>query len=322
MLLRLARLARLLRLLRLVRTIRLFDSLYLMTTAMKGSFAVLLWSVVLLALVQMMLAFLLQQLLEGYILDEDNPEAKRKEVYRFYGSFARSMLTMFEITLGNWMVPCRALVENVSEWYMLFSLAHKLAIGFSVVSVITAVFIQETFKVATFDDRVMLMSNERARKTHAAKICDFFKYADKSKDGFLDFDEFSQVIEEDEVRNWLAAMELNIADVHGFYHLLDKEHDGKISLEELLNGVGRLKGSARSYDVVNLQNVSAQNTVLLQEIKAKLDIMKLSDDARCATSRPCPVVDTGSPMEASAGASASDFGLAKAAVANAAFTLH
>merc|ERR1712079_530456 len=100
MLLRLARLARLLRLLRLIRKIRLFDSLYLMTTAMRGSFSVLLWSVVLLALVQMLLALFLQSLLEVYILDENEPEAARLQVFKFYGTFARSMLTLFEMTLG------------------------------------------------------------------------------------------------------------------------------------------------------------------------------------------------------------------------------
>jgi len=115
---------------------------------MLGSFSVLLWSVVLLALVQMLLALLLQSLLEVYILDEQKPEAARLQVFMFYGTFARTMLTMFEITLGNWMPPCRALVENVSEWWMLFSLAHKMIIGFSVVSVITSVFIQETGRVS------------------------------------------------------------------------------------------------------------------------------------------------------------------------------
>merc|ERR1711983_67735 len=99
-----------------------------------------------------------------YVVDESIPEDKRLEVFKFYGTFARAMLTMFEITLGNWMPPCRALVENVHELYMLFSLAHKLVIGFSVVSVITGVFIQETFKVATTDDRIMVMSRERATK--------------------------------------------------------------------------------------------------------------------------------------------------------------
>merc|ERR1712156_1203768 len=120
--------------------------------------------------------------------DESNPEDRRMEVFKFYGSFARTMLTMFEINLGNWMPPCRALVENVSEWWMLFSLTHKLVIGFSVLSVITSVFIQETFKVATIDDKIMIMTKERARKTHIRKISALFEHADTNGDGGIDID--------------------------------------------------------------------------------------------------------------------------------------
>jgi hypothetical protein len=108
-------------------------------------------------LLLVMMALLLQKLVEPYVLDNRNPVDKRLQVFMFYGSFTRSMLTMFEITLGNWLPPCRALVENVNEWYMFLFVAHKLVIGFSVVSVINAVIVQETFKVATSDDKVMLM---------------------------------------------------------------------------------------------------------------------------------------------------------------------
>ena len=44
---------------------------------------------------------------------------------------------MFEITLANWPPASRLLVENVSEWFMLFGVLHKLTIGFAVVSVVS-----------------------------------------------------------------------------------------------------------------------------------------------------------------------------------------
>merc|ERR1719237_1601636 len=160
----------------------------------------------------MMIAFVLQQLLEEYVLDETNPQEKRLEVFMFYGTFARTMLTMFEITLGNWMPPCRALVENVSEWWMLFSLTHKLVIGFSVVSVITSVFIQETFKVATIDDKIMVMTKERARNTHMSKISALFAHADLDGNGVVDIDEFTKALENSELMTWLSAMGLEVGN--------------------------------------------------------------------------------------------------------------
>jgi len=264
MLLRLVRLARLLRLLRIVRSMRLFDSLYLMTTSMRGSFSALFWSIILLSIVQMMLALFLQQVTEGYVMDEGNSSEQRRLVFKYYGSFARATLTMFEITLGNWMPPCRALFENVSEWYMLFSLAHKMIMGFSVVTVITAVFIQETFKVATIDDRIMVMSKERAKKAQAGKIQNFFSVADMDGDGYVDSEEFEQIMANPEVKMWLAAMDCDFGDCTTFFRMLDVDGDERVTFEELLAGVSAFRGAARSYDLAKLnQRVLDMQPILL-----------------------------------------------------------
>merc|ERR1719410_718917 len=221
-----------------------------------------------------MLSLFLQSLLEAYILDENKPEVKRMEVFKFYGTFARTMLTMFEITLGNWMPPCRALVENVNEFYMLFSLAHKLVIGFSVVAVITGVFIQETFKVATTDDKIMVMSKERASKTHKNKMDALFNYADEDGDGFLNPDEYAAVLADPEVRTWLAAMELDVRDKETLFGLLDTNMDGMISRQELVEGVGRLKGGARSIELVSVQKSSRELLKILRKAYEKPEVLQ------------------------------------------------
>jgi len=269
-LLRCTRLVRVLRLLRLVRTINGFDALYLMTTAMKGSFVSLLWSVLILVLVQMMLALLLQVMVEDYISNRSMEHHKRMEVFQFFGTFARTMLTMFEITLGNWMPPCRALVENVSEWYMLFFVLHKLLIGFSVVGVITGVFIQETFKVATTDDKIMVMQRERAVRAHTKKMKALFEHADSSGDGFLDKNEFKSVMALPSVRTWLAAMELDVDDVDHLFTLID-DGDEMLSAQELVQGVARLKGTARSIDVATMAHKQDQIQEILQQLHSMLN---------------------------------------------------
>jgi len=249
-LLRLARLMRLLRLLRLVKTVHLFDSLYLMTTAITGSLTVVVWTVLVLALVQMCIAMILQSLVEDYIRTEGN--LGRAEVFQYYGSFARSFLTMFELTLGNWMPPTRALVEHVSEWYMIFFLLHKFVIGFSVTSVITAVFIQETFNVATSDDQIMVNNTTRAMRKHEKKMTDFFIHADSDGNGTLDREEFLGVLQCPVVKKWLASMDLHVEDGNFLFELC---HGGKgtVNATQLVRGAGRLKGTARHIDLVQLK---------------------------------------------------------------------
>jgi len=250
---------------RLVRTIKGFDALYLMTTSMKGSISVLFWSVVLLILVQMMMGLFLQMMLEPFVLDDSQPFAVRDEVFMFYGTFARSFLTMFEITLGNWMPPCRALVEHVHESYMVFFLCHKLIIGFSVVTVISGVFIQETFKVATTDDKIMLMQKERSAKTHRRKMMSLFEHADADLDGSLTIEEFNRVVNDPQVKTWLSSMGLDVDDVDTLFRLID-DGDEQLTASELIDGVAKLQGSARSIDLVLLLHEHRECKKLVQHL--------------------------------------------------------
>mmetsp|Transcript_108981 Transcript_108981/g.216450 ORF Transcript_108981/g.216450 Transcript_108981/m.216450 type:complete len:580 (+) Transcript_108981:119-1858(+) len=268
--LRLLRLMRLLRLLRLLGMISVFDSLYLMTTAIKGSLLVLVWAVLVLTVVEMSLACLLQSAVEDFLRDPENQGTPHGiEVFKYYGTFARSMLTMFELTLGNWMPPTRALVEHVSEFYMIFFLLHKFIIGFSVVSVITGVFIQETFEVATHDDQIMLNNKRRAARTHEKKMSELFRHADEDGDGSLDRVEFLEVMHDPGVRKWLSSMGLDVDDAATLFELVHGG-DNHITAHELVTYSNKLRGGARSIDLVTHISEFRRSHALLQQVHKKL----------------------------------------------------
>mmetsp|Transcript_84122 Transcript_84122/g.162347 ORF Transcript_84122/g.162347 Transcript_84122/m.162347 type:complete len:196 (+) Transcript_84122:53-640(+) len=188
------------------------------------------------------------------------------------------MLTLFEMTLGNWMPPCRALVENVSEWWMLFSLAHKLVIGFSVLAVMNSVFIQETFRVAAIDDKIMIMSKERARKTHIKKMARLFGHMDNTGKGFIDIHEFMNAIADSGLRTWLSSMEVEVRDTFQLFQLLDVDRDGQITVQDLVDGISRLKGTAKSYDMVYLENL---NIKLMKDVQlVQKELKRISATAR------------------------------------------
>jgi len=269
--LRLLRLMRLLRLLRLLGMISAFDSLYLMTTAIRESLSILVWAVLVLTLVEMSIACLLQAAVQDYLRSGKPSQEAAFEVFMHFGTFARSMLSMFELTLGNWIVPTRALVEHVSEWYIIFFLVHKFVIGFSVVSVITGVFIQETFKVATSDDQILLNSKTRSMRDHTTKMTKLFKHADHNGDGNLDRQEFEKVMADPIVRKWLSSIGLDIEDVDKLFELFHGG-DSKITAHELVDGAGRLKGFARSIDLMTFITEYRQDRFRMMELLEQRDL--------------------------------------------------
>merc|ERR1712176_988638 len=147
--------ARLARVLRLLSKIEAFDSLFLMIAAMRGSLVVLMWSAVLLVFFQLVIALLIGQFLDEFVRDTRNPIERRIQIFEYFGTCSRATLTMFEIALGNWPPVARILQESVNELWIIFSITHKLTIGFAVIGVINGVFMHETFKVASSDDRTM-----------------------------------------------------------------------------------------------------------------------------------------------------------------------
>lgn len=286
--LRLARLIRLFRLLRLVRRIQQFDSLYLMSTAIRSSFGILGWTAALLFLIQMLFALVLNQLLYGFyfseeLLKRDNEELRDRFelVYTYFGTFSRSLLTMFEITLANWPPVCRALTENVTEWFMVFFLVHKVTMGFAVIGVINGVLMQETFKVASYDDTIMMRTKQKAMQNHIKKMQLLFEEADTSEDGKIDLDEFKEILADSELKAWLGAMELDIRDVSEAWELLQddcNDRSGGLTAEQLVLGVARLQGTAKSLDLMKV--IKEQNS-----IKHKMDrLEKGVQSLRCNAS--------------------------------------
>jgi len=287
------------------------DPLILMVTTLKGCGAVLVWAFTILLLFLTLFAFLVNQMLVTYYMtNKDIDIVKRKEVFEYFGTFSRSLFSMFEMTLGNWVPIARILGENVSQWFLIFSVLHKLTMGFAVIGVINGIFIQETFKVAQGDDVIMLMQKERAIGVHTRKMKQLFSAADSSGDGMLSWEEFKAVLEKPSVRNWMAAQEMDATDANKLFQLLvsGKPDGGLLSAEELVQGMSSIKGAARSLDLIHLMGVISRE---IGKLSSQINNVVLAVDHR--SRMPTSMPDAG-PIEAAkvAAIAASDVRLSAA----------
>ena len=250
--LRLLRLVRLVRLVKLVRAVQGFDSLIIMTTALRDSVNALFWVAMIMIVVEMMFALLLNQVLMSLVRGTrlELSDQEERILFEYFGTFPRAMLTMFQFTLGTWVPVARILQEVVSPYFNIFSILHKVTVGFACIGVINGVFMQETLKVAQSDDVIMMRDVARREKIHASKMKDFFRYADHSKDYVITREEWQRVMEGTHAQHWFEAQGLNVEDANTVFSLIDKDCSQSITMEELIRGVSQLKGPARSLDLV------------------------------------------------------------------------
>jgi len=202
-----------------------------------------------------------------------NPKQQRMDVFKYWGSWSRSMLTCFELTIGNFIPVTRLLMDHVSEWYSLIILVYKCTMGFAVVKVINGVFMHETFNVANSDNQLMILQRQRTIQMHKQKMTLLFDATDVSGDGLLSLEEFRDILHDPWVKTWLAAMELSTDDGDTLFEII-AEDDGRIDPAELVQGVAKLKGAARSMDLLALKrgikHMFQKDFQLLQKVSEEL----------------------------------------------------
>merc|ERR1719471_1391066 len=121
-------------------------------------------------IIQCIVGMIMSQLLQQFLMDTSNSLESRKEVYRYYGTFTYTMITMFEIHLANWAPACRVLVDEVGEVYGLAFVCYRCLAAFAVLNVINAVFIQQTMKVAQNNSEVRIMQTQRAQEHYNRQL--------------------------------------------------------------------------------------------------------------------------------------------------------
>jgi len=261
MFLRLVRLARVVRLLKLLKTFQWCDTLFLTISACKASMSVLFWGMVLLLTLMTMFALMIHGMLVPYMRDESKDVLVRASIYAYWGSFTRCVVTMFEITLGNWVPAARLIIDNVGESYWVVFIGYKATVGFGLVKVVSAVFLHETFHCADSDDELIIQKAFRTMQRHRRKMEVLFHEADVSGDGRLTAKEFKEITQDKRVSAWLQGMGMPVRDPDViFTHLASREDfhhradacNRWLTVEELTQGMTRLRGNALAFDMLAL----------------------------------------------------------------------
>ncbi|CAE8618060.1 unnamed protein product [Polarella glacialis] len=248
------------RMLRLVKFGRAFramqlskvsHSLKILGKCITASVGVLFWSLCLLFIIQCIGGMMLSILVRPFMEDTEVDPHVRRIVFRYYGTFSSAMLTMFEVLFANWPTACRILTDNVSEWFGLWFIVYRCLVGFAVLNVVNACFVQQTMSIAQQDTELILFTKENAKVAYGNKLRTLFRELDTSGDGIISWEEFAVLLTDDRLRSFLSAMEIDASDMQGLFEVLG-DGSGNISADEFVLGARRINGPAKSVDMVQL----------------------------------------------------------------------
>merc|ERR1712137_744500 len=109
----------------------------------------------------------------------------------------------------------------------------------------------------------------RTQKKHAQKMRKLLKKADTSGDSRIQRKEFHKAFEDPFLKTWLAAQEIDVGDSDLLFDLMDSG-DGELTSEELNTGISRLKGPAKSLDLISLIHMTWNISYQLNEVREML----------------------------------------------------
>merc|ERR1719375_2117104 len=95
-----------------------------------------------------------------------------------------------------------------------------------------------------------MQDTEQTRVLESLKA--IFEASDVNGDGTLDREEFLAGMKKKEVKERLAAIDIPIQDLNELYELLDENQDKSITIQEFFKGCEKLKGVAKSRDIIDL----------------------------------------------------------------------
>merc|ERR1712113_12961 len=240
-------------------------------------------------------ASLLTQRLQATIMYDGLEIEQQRDIFKLYGTSSRALWTMFQVTLGGEGLALAEAVVDLHWFYTLFFVTYSAVVVFAVICIIQALFLKDTLECAANDAEMMVQERLDLKRNTLDKLRAVFMVADTSGDGFLTLDELEEVLSIPQVKGYMELLELEISEVSALFDLLDSG-DQVISIEEFTTGVMRLKGEARSLDVVCiLRNTDALKNMVtevdekfidLSQHVQKLSPQKLQKKRLEAT--PCP----------------------------------
>merc|ERR1712190_100847 len=104
-----------------------------------------------------------------------------------------------------------------------------------------------------------------------------FLVADTSGDGKLTWDEFQVFFGNPLIRSYMASLQIDTQESFHLFQMLD-DGEGSVTVKEFVQGVLRLKGSARSQDVVSIMHDTNRLSVAVAKISDSIARINMNQE--------------------------------------------
>jgi Ca2+-binding EF-hand superfamily protein len=210
-----------------------------------GSMRAFLWTMLLLFIVLYIFGVYFTQLVLNHRLGTESLNLPM-ELDNFYGSLGSTVLGLFQSVTGglDWEAMSTPLMKEVTPMLAVMFVFFISFTTLAVLNLVTGVFVESAILRAKEDKDLCIVSQARM----------LFKTMDDDfhSSGEISWSTFAAHLSSAEMKSFFDSMEIDISHAQSVFQLIDDDGSGSIDAGEFLSGCLRLRGTAKSLDMLLL----------------------------------------------------------------------
>eukprot|EP00400_MALV-I_sp_L67-5_P000020 gene20-395_t len=250
------RILRMLKLVPLVRRMSFLKELWLITSGLVESLKTLAWvSVLLMLFLYVCGIFVTMQIGQNSDLYGNYYNLSGGWNHAdYFGTVTKSMYTLFQVmTLESWAEGIARHVISQQPMMVIFFIAFLMFTTFGLLNLVIGVIVENTLAAARNNEEKIRKQQDRESARVLNHLRDIFEMADEDGSGTLTIEEFHEALRNPDVVNKLKLIDLPVSDAEELFMVLDHDGSGELSVDEFIGGCVRLKGNAKSKDLLAIK---------------------------------------------------------------------
>jgi hypothetical protein len=270
------------RVLRVLRIMRFFRDLRMMVCSILQSLGSLSWALCLLVIIMFLWAVIFMQgaivhlRLEGHNIDPN--DVVLEGIVAWYSSLFDTMYTLMAAITGgiDWTDAVTSL-DSISPIYRCLWTFYIIFVVIGVMNVLTGIFVERACELSGLDKDLVVQAEMKRNEAFLVEMKKIFDEADVNRSGTINWHEFKAYLENPRVQTYLRTKQLNAFDARLFFDMLKDGRTDELDLQAFVVGCQRLKGQARSADLLAVLKECRENRRDLKLLIRRLEGVLPSD---------------------------------------------
>eukprot|EP00930_Biecheleria_cincta_P040232 TRINITY_DN27580_c0_g1_i1.p1 TRINITY_DN27580_c0_g1~~TRINITY_DN27580_c0_g1_i1.p1 ORF type:complete len:570 (+),score=100.10 TRINITY_DN27580_c0_g1_i1:56-1765(+) len=251
----LVRSIRVVRIARVLRVLRFLREMQLMIWTILGTLKALFWAALLCLMVIYTFAIVLT-LAVADLAEAQNfePFPNEDRLKSFFGSVPVAILTLFQSFTGglSWAEPCTLLFQELPLYGLCYCMFIFFMI-FAMLNVITGFFCDRTIDASMKDKAAILEERKQQKRKWVERFRHVFSMMDEDHSGYISLSELEGFSNQEALRSYLASLDMDFYACLDVWEILDANEDGKLNIEEFVEGLLSLRGNAKTIDLIAIK---------------------------------------------------------------------